>query len=339
MSINSETKESKPDWYSAISKYSRSNPKKAIWQLVNTFIPYIGLWILMVYFIKQGYPYWLTLALAVLAALFLIRIFIFFHDCCHSSFFHSPRANTILGYITGVMTFTPYQKWRSSHARHHLTVGDLDRRGTGDVTTLTVDEYIKFSRLKRLGYRFYRNPLVLLGLGPIYTFLIENRVWQKGAKKKERASVIITNLMILAIIIALGFTIGFREYVMIQLPIIFIAGVFGIWLFYVQHQFQGVYWARHDKWNRLKAALQGSSYYKLPKVLQWFSGNIGLHHIHHVRPNIPNYNLQQCYDDIPALQQVKPLTIRESLKSLGMKLWDEKNQELVGFRAVKKVSH
>jgi len=258
MSIDSEAKESKPNWYSAISKYSRSNPRKAIWQLVNTSVPYFGLWILMVYLVKQDYSYWIILALAVLAALFLIRIFIFFHDCCHGSFFHSPRANTILGYITGVMTFTPYQKWRISHAKHHNTVGDLDRRGTGDVTTLTVEEYLNSSPLKKLGYRVYRSPLVMFGLGPVYTFLLANRFWSKGAKKLERNSVIITNVAILAIIMLLSLTIGFREYVMVQLPIILIAGVMGIWLFYVQHQFQGVYWARHDKWDRMKAALEGS---------------------------------------------------------------------------------
>lgn len=338
-SRNAQTQKPTPDWYSIISKYSQPNLRKAIWQLFNTFVPYIALWVLMVYFVQHGYSYWTTLVLAVLAAVFLVRIFIFFHDCCHGSFFASRRANRILGYVSGIMTFTPYEEWRSSHAKHHITVGDLDRRGTGDVWTMTLDEYLIAPRLKRLTYRIFRNPLVIFCLGPIFVFLIDNRFSHKGAKKHERNSVIFTNLAILAVIVIIGLIVGFREYLIIQLPIILIAGLIGIWLFYVQHQFHGVYWARHDAWDPMRAALEGASYYKLPKVLQWFTGNIGLHHIHHVRPSIPNYNLQQCYDDIPALQEVKPLTIRSSFKSLWMNLWDEKQQKLVSFRSLKMVSH
>lgn len=324
----------KPDWYQEIAKYGRPDPRKAIWQLINTFIPYLVLWILMVYLVKQGYSYWITLALSIPAAALLVRIFIFFHDCCHGSFFASHRANTILGYISGILTFTPFDEWRSSHATHHVTAGDLDRRGTGDVWTMTVAEYLAAPRLKRLEYRIYRNPLVMFGLGPVFIFLILNRFSHKGARKHERRSVILTNIAILAIIILASLTIGLREYLMIQLPIILIAGVFGIWLFYVQHQFESVYWARHDVWDQMRAALEGSSYYKLPGVLQWFAGNIGLHHIHHIRPSIPNYNLQQCYDEISALQAVKPLTIHSSLKSLWMNLWDEEQQKMLSFRSL-----
>jgi len=327
-----------PDWYQATSKFGRSSPRKAIWQLLNTFVPYIALWALMVYLVQQGYSYWMILVFTVAAALLLLRIFIFFHDCCHGSFFASHRANRVLGYVSGILTFTPFEKWQHSHAGHHTTAGDLDRRGTGDVWTLTVEEYLAAPRLKRLVYRLFRNPFVMFGLGPAALFLISHRFFGKGDGKRERYSVILTNIAILMIFLSAGLTIGFRTYLLIQLPLFLIAGLLGIWLFYVQHQFEGVYWARHDAWDPMRAALEGSSYYRLPGVLQWFSGNIGLHHIHHVRPRIPNYNLQQCYNNIPALQAVKPLTIRGSLKSAGMKMWDEKQQKMVSFRSLKDIS-
>jgi omega-6 fatty acid desaturase (delta-12 desaturase) len=324
----------RPTWHQDVARYAQPNQGKAIWQLVNTFVPYIGLWVLMVYTVKTGVSYWITLALAVVAAALLVRLFILFHDCGHGSFFSSPRANTALGYITGILTFTPYHSWRRAHARHHATSGNLDRRGVGDVWTMTVEEYRAAPRRTRIAYRLYRNPLIMFGLGPVASFLISQRFPQKGTKRRERNSVLVTDLAILAIIVLASLTIGFWTYLVIQLPIILIGGALGIWLFYVQHQYEGVYWAREEVWDATKAALDGSSYYKLPKVLQWFTGNIGLHHIHHLRPRIPNYNLQQCYDQVPAMQAVRPLTIGQSLKSLRMNLWDEKQQELVSFRSL-----
>ena len=288
----------------------------------------------MVYTINTGVSYWVTLALAVVAAAFLVRIFIFFHDCCHGSFFSSSRANTALGYITGIATFTPFHSWRRSHARHHATSGNLDRRGVGDIWTMTVEEYQAAPRRTRVAYRLYRNPLFMFGFGPAVSFLIAQRFFTKEAKRRERVSVLITNLAILAIVVLASLTIGFWTYVLIQLPVILVAGAAGIWLFYVQHQYEGVYWARGESWSLAKAALEGSSYYRLPKVLQWFTGNIGLHHIHHLRPRIPNYRLQECYDQVPAMQAVQPLTIGKSLKSLRMNLWDEEQQELVSFRSL-----
>ena len=338
MSADPGTKNPKPEWYAKISKYSHPDLPKAIWQLINTFVPYIALWVLMVYMVQSGVSYWAVLASAVLAAFFLVRIFIFFHDCCHGSFFSSRRANRILGYITGTLLFTPYEDWRSSHIKHHRTAGDLDRRGTGDVWTMTLDEYLSASRLKRLGYRLYRNPFIMFLLGPVFAFLLRNRYFSKKATKKERNSVILTNLFILAIIVIASLRIGFRTYLIIQLPVILIGGTFGIWLFYVQHQFEGVYWARHDAWDSMRAALEGASYYKLPKVFQWFSGNIGFHHIHHVRPTIPNYNLQRCYEGISTFQEVKPLTFSRSLKSLWMNLWDEKKHRMVSFQSLKHIT-
>jgi omega-6 fatty acid desaturase (delta-12 desaturase) len=324
----------RPAWHEAISSFAQPSQRRATWQLVNTFIPYAGLWALMVYTIQQGMSYWITLALAIVASAFLVRIFIFFHDCGHGSFFSSSRANTLVGYVCGILTFTPYHDWRHAHARHHATAGNLDRRGEGDVWTMTVEEYLAAPRGQRLAYRLFRNPVVMFGLGPAFMFLIAQRFPHKGAKKRQRTSVLITNLAILAIVLLASLTIGFWTYLLIQLPIILIAGVLGLWLFYVQHQYEGVYWARNETWDPLKAALEGSSYYKLPKVLQWFTGSIGLHHIHHLRPRIPNYNLQACYDKVPAMQAVKPLTILKSLQSLRMNLWDERQQKLVSFRSL-----
>ena len=332
--ISVKAQVTRPAWHQDVARYAHSNQRKAIWQLVDTLGPYIGLWILMVYTIKAGVSYWVTLALAVVAAAFLVRIFIFFHDCCHGSFFSSSRANTALGYLTGILTFTPYHSWRRSHVRHHATSGNLDRRGVGDIWTMTVEEYRAAPRRTRIAYRLYRNPLILFGFGPAVSFLIAQRFFPKEAKRREQVSVLVTNLAILAIVVLASLTIGFWTYLLIQLPVILVAGALGIWLFYVQHQYEGVYWARDEAWNFTKAALEGSSYYRLPKVLQWFTGNIGLHHIHHLRPRIPNYRLQECYDQVPAMQAVQPLTIGKSLKSLRLNLWDEEQQALVSFRSL-----
>ena len=330
---------SQPDWSQTLSIYGRPNLRRALWQISDTFIPYIALWALMVYLVTGRYSYWITLPLAVVAGMLLVRIFIIFHDCCHGSFFAWRPGNKILGYIAGILVFTPYDEWRSSHARHHVTAGDLDRRGTGDIWTMTVAEYKAASKLRRLGYRIYRNPLVMFFLGSAYLLLVSNRFSHKGARRHERRSVIYTNLAILALIILASLFLGFHDYIVIQLPVIVTAGIVGIWLFYVQHQFQGVYWSRHALWDPTRAALEGSSYYRLPTILQWLTGNIGLHHIHHMRPRIPNYNLQDCYDAIPELRDVTPVTLRGSLASIGMKLWDEEGQKMVGFSSIKTGAH
>ena len=327
-------KMAKPAWYQAIGKYAYSDLSKSLWQLLDTFVPYCVLWALMIYTVQRGYPYWVTLALAVVAGGILVRVFILFHDCCHGSFFASRRANTILGYVSGILTFTPYEDWRYAHNIHHATAGDLDRRGIGDIRTMTTAEYLAAPRRRRLAYRIYRNPFVLFGPGAALLFLFFQRFTTKGAGKRERRSVLLTNLALLVIAGTASLTIGFHNYLLIQLPIILIAGSLGLWLFYIQHQFESVYWVHNESWDPMKVALEGSSYFKLPKILQWFSGNIGLHHIHHVRPSIPNYNLQQCYDDMPAFQAVVPLTIRTSIKSLRLVLYDEKQQKLISFHSL-----
>ncbi len=333
--VEAKVPATRSEWYRSLSKYEKPDLRKAIGQLLDTMIPYFALWGLMVWMIRQGVSYWLVLPLIVLAAGLLVRIFIFFHDCCHGSFFASRRANRILGHITGALTFTPFADWQQVHAEHHATAGDLDRRGSGDIWTMTVEEYRNAPKLHQIAYWLFRNPLVLFILAPPVLFLIVQRFPHRGANARMRRSVHITNLMILGIFLAAGFTIGWKTYLMIQLPVMMVAGAAGVWLFYVQHQYEGVFWGRHDEWDPVRAALEDSSYYKLPKVLQWFTGNIGLHHIHHLRPRIPNYNLQRCYDEVPELQAVEPLTLRKSLKSLTLNLWDEPNGRLVSFRSLR----
>ena len=332
--VSAKLKMSKPTWYQTIAKYGYSDLRKSLWQLLDTFIPYCAVWALMVGTVQRGYPYWTTLALAVVAAGFMVRIFILFHDCCHGSFFTSHRANTILGYVSGIVTFTPFEDWRYAHNLHHATAGDLDRRGVGAIRTMTKEEYLAAPTRKRLAYRIYRNPFVLFGPGAALLFLFFQRFSSKGAGKRERNSVVFTNLALLLVAGAATCTIGLQTYLLIQLPIIVIGGSLGLGLFYIQHQFENAYWAPHESWDPMKVALEGSSYFKLPKILQWFSGNIGLHHIHHVRPSIPNYNLQQCHDEIPGFQAVKAITLRTSFRSLRLGLYDTKKQTMVSFRSL-----
>jgi omega-6 fatty acid desaturase (delta-12 desaturase) len=326
--------ENKRRIYQAVARFGQPDLRLAIWQLVNTFIPYLILWTAMVIMLNAGVSYWLVLPLIVLAAGFLARLFIIFHDCCHLSFFKSRQANRIVGYITGFLAFTPYDQWQHSHAVHHATVGNLDKRGVGDVMTMTVEEYKASSPLKRLFYRLYRHPIVLLLIGPSLVFFLGHRIPHKDANRRQRQSVWIVNLMLVAVMVAAYFTIGLGTYLLIQLPIMMIAGTAGVWLFYVQHQYESVYWARQDDWDPMLAALQGSSYYKLPKALQWITGNIGLHHIHHVQPRVPNYRLQACQDQVPEMMEVKPITLLSGFKSLRLRLWDEERQILVGFAEI-----
>jgi len=319
----------------AIARFGRSDIRKAVWQLINTLVPYFAILALMVVSVVRGWPYPVTFALALPAAALQIRIFIFFHDCCHDSFLPSRWANRIVGYITGILTFTPFDDWKRSHAAHHATAGDLDNRGTGDVWTMTVDEYLAAPRRKRLGYRLVRNPFFLLLVVPIWLSIISYRIPHRGAGAQAALSVLVTNLALATVVTAFALTVGWQVFFMVQLPVVLISWTLGVWLFYVQHQYEGAYWTHKDDWNPMDAALKGSSYYKLPKILQWCTGNIGLHHIHHLRPRIPNYHLQACQDAIPALQAVKPLTFRKSLRSVAMNLWDERKQKMVSFRAIR----
>jgi acyl-lipid omega-6 desaturase (Delta-12 desaturase) len=317
-------------WKEIVAKYQKPSVWRALWQIVNTLGPYSLLWYLM--YRSLAVSYWITLPLAILAGAFLVRVFIIFHDCGHGSFFKSRKANDIIGFIAGMLTFTPYYHWRWEHAIHHASAGHLDKRGTGDVWTMTVQEYLESSRWRRFAYRLARNPIVLFVIGPLYLFMIRQRFPSAEANKRERESVHWMNLAILGMAVALSRIFGTKAYVLIQLTVMMVAGGAGVWMFYVQHQFEGVYWERGADWDYTAAALQGSSFYKLPKILQWFSGNIGFHHIHHLSPRIPNYNLERCHQADPLFQNVKPVTLFSSMKSFTFRLWDEQRKKLVGYR-------
>lgn len=283
--------------------------------------------------IRRGTPYWLTLMLGVVAAAFLLRLFILFHDCVHGSLFPKKEVNTFVGTVLGLLVFTSFADWRFSHLRHHASYADLDARGYGDIWTLTQTEYEKSSKVMKLAYRFYRSPFVLIGLGALIAFLLRYRLPAKHVTRKERSGIIFTNLALALIIVMACQTIGWRTYLLIQFPLIWMAGTVGVFLFYVQHQFDGVYWARRKEWDALKAAMEGSSFYNLPPVLRWFSSNIGYHHVHHLGVRIPNYRLKECCDAIPALRNKAPLTIRQSLAALRLHIWDEQNRQLTGFKS------
>jgi acyl-lipid omega-6 desaturase (Delta-12 desaturase) len=322
-------------WKEVVLECQQPSNWRAVWQLANTLGPYGLLWYLM--YRSLAISYWITVPLAILAGAFLVRVFIIFHDCGHGSFFKSKRANNWVGFLTGMLTFTPFYHWRWEHAIHHATAGHLDKRGTGDVWTMTVQEYLEASRWKRLAYRLARNPFVLFVIAPVYLFLVRQRFPVAKANRRERHSVYWMNLAILGMAAAMSAIFGIVPYLIIQLVVTATAGAAGVWLFYVQHQFEGVYWERGDEWDPTTAALKGSSFYKLPRILQWFSGNIGFHHIHHLSSRIPNYNLERCHRAHPLFQSVKPITLFSSLKSFTFRLWDEQHKKLVSFGYLKRM--
>lgn len=327
--MNSQEQLIGPACIESMKRCREPSNARALWQLLNTLVPYGLVWALMS--VTSTFSYWLTLPLAVLAAGLLVRLFIIFHDCGHGSFLKSRRGNELVGFIIGVLTFTPYFHWRWQHGIHHGTAGDLDRRGSGDIWTLTVREYLEASRWQRLVYRLARNPLVLFLIAPIFYFAFVQRLPSAAASHRERRSVWITNAAIIVLGLIAAQMLGWRTYLLTQSTVLLLAGAAGTWLFYVQHQFDGVYWERSTAWDYTAAALHGSSYYKLPPILRWFSGNIGFHHIHHLNPRIPNYHLRKCHDVGPVFREVKPVTLLSSLRCLSLKLWDERRKQLVGY--------
>jgi omega-6 fatty acid desaturase (delta-12 desaturase) len=324
----------KPAWVAGLKRYEVPSPVKASLQLIDTLVPYLALLALMYLTMSWGLPYWVTLLVALPASAFMVRVFIFFHDCSHGSYVRSRLGLQILGNILGVLVFTSYSEWRYSHGIHHSTSGNLDRRGIGDVWTMTLEEYAAASKGKRLLYRFFRNPFVMFGLLPGLSFLIMHRFPSRHSHRRQVLSVLLTDAAIAGLIVAAHHTIGIGPYLLIQVPVMILGGAVGVWLFFVQHQFDPTYWARNEQWGSVESALQGSSYYKLPRVLQWISGNIGFHHIHHLRPRIPNYNLQWCLEETPELQLPDSLSLWRSLKSVHLKVWDEKEKALLSFREV-----
>jgi omega-6 fatty acid desaturase (delta-12 desaturase) len=317
----------------SVAPFEQSNTKSSVRQLLNTFPPFFLLWV-AAYF-SLSVSYWLTLLFAILASGFVIRIFIVFHDCCHQSFFKSRKANEILGTIAGVLTLFPYHQWRHSHSLHHATSSNLDKRGVGDMWLYTVKEYFAASLWKRLAYRLYRSPFIMFGIGPIVTFVIQYRFNVKGAKRSERINTWVTNLSVLALYGLLCWALGWQNFLIIQAPIFWVSGALGIWLFYVQHQFEDSYFENEEEWSYVKAAVDGSSYYKLPKLLQWITGNIGFHHVHHLSPRVPNYHLEEAHNAVPPLQQATTITLATSLKALRFRLWDEDNKAFVSFKQIK----
>jgi omega-6 fatty acid desaturase (delta-12 desaturase) len=317
-----------------ISQFQQATRLKSTWQLVNSLIPYAALWYLA--YEALSVSFWLALPVTILASGFLIRIFIIFHDCGHGSFFRSKRANDFWGVVTGVITFTPYQYWRANHARHHATSGNLDKRGQGDVWMMTVAEYLNAPFKLRLQYRLYRNPLIMFLLGPLFILLITHRIVRRGANKAERWSVHYTNLGIVVVGIALSLLMGVKTYLILQGLILYIGFIAGVWLFYVQHQFEDVYWERNENWDFVTASLDGGSFYRLPAVLRWFSGSIGYHHIHHLNPRVPNYHLNRCQNQVSGLDRTKTIGFFASLKALNYRLWDEERGTLVGFGEIRR---
>ena len=320
----------KKRWQQMIAEFSQADTKRASWQIANSIGPYIAIWILMPFALKVSV--WLAIPLMVLGAGFLIRTFIIMHDCGHGSFFKTKKANDIWGYISGVLVFTPYRKWTKEHAIHHGTSGNLDKRGTGDVWTMTVTEYMNSSFWKRMGYKAFRHPLFLFLLAPFLMFVIDYRFVSSKASKADRVSARMNNLGIAVMFLIGAYTMGIQTFALIMLPMIWMAAIGGVWLFYVQHQFEDAYWDSHADWDFVKGAVAGSSFYKLPKVLQWFSGNIGFHHIHHLSPLVPNYLLEKCHKANPLFQEIKPLTFWRSFKTASLRLWDEEKQRMLSFK-------
>ena len=330
--MNATNTTEKVRWQDVVARYASPDLRRSLWMVINTLVPFFGLWVLMVLSVRVSYL--LTLLLAIPTAGFMVRTFIIFHDCGHGSFFKSRRANDFMGIFTGLINFTPYYRWRREHAIHHATAGDLDRRGIGDVYTMTVKEYLEAPWWKKFGYRVFRNPLAMFLVGPLLIFVIIQRIPGPNLGRRELASVWWTNLALAVIIGLLCWLIGWQTYLLVQLPVLILGAGAGVWLFYVQHNFDPTYWERQDEWQFVKAGLDGSSFYKLPAILQWFSGNIGFHHIHHLSPKIPNYKLPQCHEE-NAILQVKPMTLLFSLKSLRLRLWDEERRIMVGWSALK----
>lgn len=326
-----------PRWQTLVAPYRGGDTKRSLWQLVSTLAGFGGLVATMLWTSTFSLP--LTLLLALPAGGFAVRIFIIQHDCGHGSFFRSQRANDLVGTFCGVLMLTPYYEWRRSHAIHHAGAGNLARRGIGDIYTMTVNEYLALGFWRRLQYRLFRNPFVLFLLGPLFVFLLIHRIpgmltHDKGSLK-ERLNVHFTTLAGSALIATGLLLVGPSTFFLVFGLPAFLGSAAGIWLFYVQHQYENAYWRPTEAWSYEDAGLLGSSYYRLPRVLQYFSGNIGFHHVHHMAPKVPNYRLQRCHEENAYFQQAVTLSLWESLKTIGLKLYDEESNRMVGFGALR----
>ncbi len=334
---SSDARSNARGWVQNLSRYRNPNHARSAVELTITALPLIALWAAAWFTYSLGF-WWVSLLLAVPAAGFLVRLFMIQHDCGHGSFFPHKLANDWVGRVIGVLTMTPYDFWRRTHAIHHATSGNLDRRGIGDVDTMTVREYLESSRWGRLRYRIYRNPLVMFGVGPAYLFLLRQRLpfglmrggW--GPWFSTQA----TNAAIALVAAMLIWLIGVKAFLLIHLPIMLIAASVGVWLFYVQHQFEDTFWSENRGWSFYEAALHGSSHYDLPFILRWFTANIGIHHVHHLCSRIPYYRLPHVLRDHPHLGQIGRITLWQSLQCVRLVLWDERRQCLVTFREARR---
>jgi omega-6 fatty acid desaturase (delta-12 desaturase) len=328
-SLDDQSETSTTSWIKIVKKYNRPSALKSWWQLAGNLFLYSLAWFLM--YESLSISWWITFAISVPAAGVLVRLFIIYHDCGHGSFFRSQWLNDATGLFIGVLTFTPYYSWTYQHRIHHDTAGNLDQRGTGDVWTMTVEEYKTSSRWTKIQYHFYRHPVTMFGIGAFWVFVIGNRFTKKYMDRKGRLGVYLTNFSLVIFAVGMSLLMGFKAFMLIQMPVIILAGIFGFWLFYVQHQFRETYWSRGDDWDYKRTALEGSSFYKLPKLFQYFSGNIGYHHIHHLSPLIPNYKLSRCHRENKIFSSIKPLGVRKSFGTLRFRLWDEAAGRMVGF--------
>jgi acyl-lipid omega-6 desaturase (Delta-12 desaturase) len=318
-------------WARLLARYREPSYARSVFELAITAVPFALIWILMWATVAAGY--WFCLLLAVPAAGFLVRLFLIQHDCGHRSFFRHHLINDWVGRVIGVLTLTPYDFWRRSHSFHHASSGNLDQRGIGDIDTLTVREFLALPRWRQLLYRLYRHPIVMFGIGPAYLFILRYR-FPLGLKPSWGLwlSTMATNVAIAALVAVMIWLVGVGPFLLVQLPITLIAASIGVWLFYVQHQFEDTFWARDSGWSFHEAALHGSSHYVLPSVLRWFTANIGVHHVHHLSSRIPYYRLPQVLRDHPQLAAVGRLTLLQSLQCVRMVLWDERERRLVAFR-------
>lgn len=334
---NPKLKEALKNWGKIVKKYQKPNPRKAVIQILNSYLPFIGLWILMYYSLE--WSYFITLGLGMINAFFLVRIFIIQHDCGHYSFLKSKRINDIIGFISSFFSTIPYKYWSQSHAAHHAVNGQLENRGLGDINFLTKEEFLKLSGWGRFKYRVYRSIPVQFFVSPIFYLTVLLRYPFNRFKdwRKTRIEYFVNNLLLVVVYAGLAWMLGWQKFLMVHLPVILFFGIIAFWFFYIQHQHEENFKAWEKEWDHLSASILGSTYYKLPKVFQWLTGNIGFHHIHHLNSRIPNYHLEACTRDTPELTQFVPiLTFKESLGCISRKLWDEESKRMISFRELKK---
>ncbi|MDH3223210.1 MAG: fatty acid desaturase [Gemmatimonadota bacterium] len=315
-----------------LAPYNGPDHRRSLAQLLLTATGFFVLWYVMLRSLEVHYA--LTLLLSLPTAGFLVRLFMIQHDCGHGSFFRSRRLSSVVGHAIGTLTLLPYEYWRRTHALHHAHAGDLEHRGFGDVETLTVEEYLGRSKKERLAYRIYRNPLVLFGVGALWHFVLKQRLPLNIPRgwTREWRSVWITNFALAASVLVMVALVGLPRFLLVHAPVVAVTCSVGVWLFYVQHQFEDTYWERPPEWDFFDAALEGSSHLVLPRPLAWLTAHIGLHHIHHLNPRIPNYRLQACQDDLPVLEAANKISIRGSWAVTRLHLWDGEARRLISFR-------